>query len=247
MGTLLASIVADKASKLIQDITNVRWPLDEVLSWICSGQRQIVLVRPDACSETRVIELAAGSKQVIPTDAIRVLNVVRNQGQDGGTPGRAITMCQRAVLDSQIPDWHYANPRAEVKHFIYDEVEPRTWYCYPPQPTEGRGQALIVVSKSPAACTIKDVPKEDGSGNATVTSVISIDDIYENPLIDYTVYRCMSKDSEWADPARAQASYNAFLSALGLRSSSDKAFSAASNAPPRTNPNVVNPAGAFGQ
>lgn len=246
MGTILASLVLNKAQIQIQDRTSVRWPMDELLGWLNSGQRQVVLVRPDACSATELHQLVAGTKQGLPVGSIRLLNVIRNQGADGDMPGRAIRFCQREILDSQLPDWHFANPNADVKHFLYDDVEPRTWYCFPPQPTSGIGQVLIVTSKTPTPCTIKDVPKEDGSGNGTVTTAIALDDIYENSLIDYVVFRAQLKDAEFARSDRAQLAWGMFMQGLGLRSQSDKAFAPVNNAPPRTNPNVPNPTGAFG-
>jgi hypothetical protein len=144
-----------------------------------------------------------------------------------------------------VPDWHYANPSAEVKHFLYDDIEPRTWYCWPPQPTEGRGQVDIVISTTPTPCTIENVPKEDGTGNGTETTVISVDDIYENPLIDYCVFRAQMKDATFASGPAAQLAWTMFLQSLGLRSASDKAFAAVNNAPPRSTAHMPPPQGAF--
>lgn len=246
MGTILASLVVSKAQILIQDRTGVRWPTDELLGWLNSAQRQIVLVRPDACSETVTHQLLSGSKQRLPAGSIRLLDVIRNQGADGSTPGAAIRIVQREVLDSQLPNWHFENPRNVVKHFIYDDREPTTWYCFPAQPTSGIGQVLLTVSKTPRACTIEDVPNEGGVGVGAQTSTIALDDIYENSLIEYIVFRAHMKDSEWASSERAQLAWTMFIQGLGLKSSSDRAFAAVNNAPPRTNPNVPNPTGAFG-
>lgn len=245
MGTILASIIVNKAQIQIQDRTGVRWPLDELLGWVNSGQRQIVLVRPDACSETVSHQLQAGSRQRLPAGAIRLLDVIRNQGTDD-TPGRVITICQRAILDSQLPGWHYLNPANVVKHFVYDEREPATWYCFPPQPTQEIGKALLLVSKTPTPCTIKDVMNEDGETKGTETTAIALDDVYETSLIDYVIFRAQMKDAEFAVSERANLAWTMFLQGLGLKSASDKAFAAMNNAPPRSNPNVTNPAGAFG-
>jgi hypothetical protein len=246
MGTILASVVIDKAATLIQDKTGVRWPMDEMLGWLCSGQRQIVLMRPDASSRTSLYQAAAGTRQTLPVGAIRLLGVIRNMGQDGASPGRVITYVERSYLDSQLPNWHFENPNAVMKHYTYDDREPQTWYCWPPQPSTGRGQVDIMTSESPAAPTVKDVKNEDGT-TGTVTTAISIDDIYENPLVDYIVYRAHLKDAEFASGPRAQVAYTTFLQSLGLRSASDKAFSAANNAPPMVDRNAPATGRAFGQ
>ena len=43
-----------------------------------------------------------------------------------------------------------------------------------------------------------------------------LDDIYINPIIDFMLYRCFSKDAEYAaNSNRAAGHYNAFLQQLG--------------------------------
>lgn len=247
MGTILARSVVTKAERIIQDLDGVRWPYDEMLGWLNSGQREIVLLRPDASSRTVKFQLLEGTQQNAPATALRMLRVVRNLGSDGNTPGRAIRLCEFEVLDSQIPDWHApSRANATAIHWLYDEAEPKTFYVYPPQPSSGRGWINAVVSQSPADCTMKDV-KNDIGETGTADSVISIDDIFEGPLIDYLRYRALSKETKYAgDGGKADQAYGKFLTALGVKTETDKRFTAKRAAPPHANPNVPGNSGPLG-
>ena len=46
-------------------------------------------------------------------------------------------------------------------------------------------------------------------------------EIYSNALLDYIMYRALSKDAEYADPNKAMGYYNAFLQTLGVKTQVD--------------------------
>jgi hypothetical protein len=246
VGTILARTVISKAERILQDSEGIRWPLDEMLGWLNSGQRDIVLLRPDASSATVKFQLAAGTQQKIPSTALRLLDIVRNMGPSGDAPGRAIRFIEREILDAQIPDWHSSTPSSTVKHWTVDEREPKTFYVFPPQPSSGIGQVNAVVSQSPTNCTLKDVKDENGVVGTT-DSPISIDDIFEGPLIDYVRYRGLLKEAEYAgDGAKADQAYAKFMASLGFKTATDKQFAPRRSAPPYVNPNVPGNQGALG-
>ena len=62
------------------------------------------------------------------------------------------------------------------------------------------------------------------SNFSTDTTVISIDDVYANCLLDYVLYRSYQKDSEFAGNAqRAMMHYQSFANALGVKTQADSA------------------------
>lgn len=246
MGTLLARSVVSKAQRIIQDADGIRWPFDEMLGWLNSGQREIALLRPDSCSATVKMQLAAGTQQRVPSTAWRLLRVIRNMGLSGDAPGRAIRFCEQEILDSQHPNWHAETPSAIVKNWTYDEVEPKTFYCYPPQPTgNGRGYIDMVVSKPPVDCTMKDVPNDVGQ-ISTTDSEIGLDDVFEGPLIEYQIFRAHLKEAKYALSGKADAAYGRFMNSLGLKTASDKQAAIRRAAPPNVNPNVPGNGGLLG-
>lgn len=200
MGTITTASIIAKAGKLLQDTTGVRWDSTELLGWLNSGQREMLIYKPNANVKTQSVKLAAGTRQSLPADAVQLIDVPRNMGTDGTTPGRAIRQTQRETLDATLPTWHSATASAVVKHFIFNPLDPKNFYVYPPQPASGQGSVEEVFGAVPP--------------DATSNGAISVDDIYETILLDYMLYRAFSKDSEYADPPKADKHFNVFVTAL---------------------------------
>ena len=131
--------VIDRVQVTLQDTTGVRWPVaNELVLWVNDAQREIALFKPDASAQNETITLVAGTKQSIPSNGNRLLGVVRNMSAaSGGTGSRSIRLVEREVLDAQTPTWHDpassgdAAHSAVVKHYVYDDSNPRNFYVYP--------------------------------------------------------------------------------------------------------------------
>ena len=197
--------IADKAETLLLDEANVRWSATELLGWINSGLGEIVTYKPTAYVTTTTMQCVAGTKQTLPADAITFIDVTRNMGAAGTTPGRAITPVKRGTMDAVNPDWHTATASASARNFIFDPKNPKTFYVYPPQPATGMGHIEIAYGASPP-------PLASLAGN------IPLDDTYESVLLDYVLYRAYSKDAD-SQPSlqRATTHYQAFANAVGAK------------------------------
>lgn len=206
---LTAADVITRAQDLIQDTTGVRWPEPELLRYLNDGRREVCIVRPDLYATNSVQVLAAGTKQTIPADGSRFLDAVRNINSDD-SPARAVRVVEREVLDAQIPDWHSATA-GTIKHFMFDERTPRTFYVYPPAAS---GQKLeIAYARNPTE--ISDTSVE-----------LSDEGVYAVSLTDYLCYRAYSKDTEYAgNVERAAAHYAQFRGVLGAGQSLNMAVS----------------------
>ena len=132
--------IIERVQATLQDTTGLRWPVvAELELWINDAQREISLIKPDATAKNESVALVAGTKQTIPENGNRLLNVIRNMSSAAtdATGGRAIRGVDRETLDSQTPDWHnpsvtgYAAHTSVVKHFMYDDSNPRNFYVYP--------------------------------------------------------------------------------------------------------------------
>lgn len=200
MGVVNAQAIIERASVILQDTSNIRWPVNELLNWLNDGQREIVALAPDAYTRTENVLLVPGTKQTIPGIGIRLIDISRNMGVTGATPGRAIRPVDRAVLDAQRPNWHFETASAEAKHYMFDRRNPKVFYVYPPQPNVP-GYVEITYSSAPT--------------DVSQGQPIVIDDIYANALLDYILYRAYSKDAEYTQNAeRAQMHYKAALASL---------------------------------
>lgn len=190
----------------LQDPTSIRWPVDEVIRYLNDGQREIILYRPDALVRNQTITCTPGTRQSLPADGAKLIEVIRNSNS-----GAAVRLTNREILDAQVPGWHALTGKADAVHFMYDPRDPRIFYVYPP--VTGTAMLDIVYSALPV-----DVASVGAGGTlANVSGNISVRDIDANALQDYILYRCFMKDSEYAGNAgRAQAHYAAFANALGV-------------------------------
>lgn len=224
MGTLSAQAVISRVKTLLQDPDNIRWPQSELILWISDAQREIASYKPDAFVQTSVVMLAAGSKQSLPADGVTLIDVIRNMGTTGTAPGRAPRLVSREILDAQLPNWHTDGPSAEVKHYVFDPANQKTFYVQPPQPASERGSLELVYAAAPVEVT--------ANGN------LVLDDTWINAITNYVMHRAYSKDAEYAANANlAAAYYQAFIAQMTGRSVGETVHDVNRNSP-IINPNV---------
>lgn len=223
MGTILASKLIADAQLVLQDKNGVRWTPAELLSWLNAAQREIVIFKPTAFVKNLAVKLVAGTKQTLPADAVQFMDITRNMGVDGVTPGRAVRLVERETLDAARPGWHTDTASATVRHFIYNPLDPLTVYVYPPQPAAGQGYVEQVYGASPA-----DV--------ATANDPITLGNIYASAMTDYMLYRAFLKDSEYADANRAGTHRTAFNNAIAGKATVENAVEPNRMGQPPTKP-----------
>lgn len=193
MATITVASILTKVSTILQDPTNIRWPTDELILWLNDGQREVALYKPNAFVVNTAVICVAGTKQTLPAAAVSLIDVVRNMGTNGTTPGNSIRAVSREILDTQVPNWHASTASAVVKHFVYTPLDSKTFYVYPPQPASGQGYVELVYVAAPT--------------DAVSGGVITLDDIYVTALISYILFRAYSKDAEYANNATLASTY----------------------------------------
>ena len=208
-GTITGANLLLRIEDSLQDTTNVRWSEAELLRYINDAQREIVNLRPEASAAHANVQLSTGTEQAIPDVGLRLIKVVRNMSAAGGsaTGKRTIRIVDREILDTLEPDWHdpavtgEAAHTTSVKHYVFDEDDPRKYYVYPG--VAGNAYVEIVFSRTPTDL-------------ANTSATLYIDDIYANAVIDYALYRAYLKDAEFAgNQQRAGMHYQLFTSSLG--------------------------------
>lgn len=199
--------VIDRVQAILQDTTGIRWPVvSELVLFVNDAQREVALLKPDASAVNATVTLATGTKQDIPTAGNRLLRVVRNMSAaSGGTGKRSVRLVSRDILDSQTPDWHDPTVSGDaahtniIKHYVYDEQNPRNFYVYPG--VAGSAYVEIVYSANPTTVA--------QNGN------LSIPDIFANAVADYVLFRAYTKDAEYAgNVQRASTHYNLFINSV---------------------------------
>lgn len=219
--TFTGKTILERAGTILNDTDYVRWTLPELCGWLNEGLAAIVLAKPSAKSETRVLSLNEGTLQHLATVAeapapLALINLTRNLAAT--TPvrvgGRIIKPVSVTLLNAEEPDWH--NPDVvpfakEVRHLVFDELNPLNFYVYPGN--DGTGVVEAVVSVMPDLL----VPTGGTTALANYDLPVDLPEPYSVPLLDYVLYRAFAKDAPEGQLGKAAAYYQSFAAALGIK------------------------------
>lgn len=202
MGTITAQNIFDRVGLIVNENTPVRWLAAEMLKWLNDGQRVICVLKHDACSITEAIKQVRGTKQTLPSGSFQLLDIPRNMGTAGTSPGNAVRLIERRILDDEIPNWHGDTESDITERYVYEpEISPKVYYIYPP--STGNNYLEICHVKTPTDLV-------------NTTDAISLDDIYEPALLAYILFRIFSKDADFViNASRAQQYFSEFLMLIG--------------------------------
>ena len=209
-GTITVANLISRIQDILQDTTSIRWPEAELLRYINDAQREVCNLRPESTATTANMALVVGTKQSLPSGGLRLIKVTRNMSSAAGsaTGKRAVRLVDADILNTQEPNWHDPTVSGDaahattVKHYIFDEDDPRSFYVYPGASTTSTFLE-IVYSGAPTDL-------------ANTSATISVDDIFANAIIDYVLFRCYLKDAEYAgNQQRAGTHFQLFSSSLG--------------------------------
>lgn len=206
-----AQDIIDEVSEQLNDTDFVTWTEDMIIGYINSAQRAIVSVRPDASTVTESVQLAAGSKQDLPAASLRLLDVTRNMGVDGNTPGRAIRSVDRDSIDLFDRNWHSQVQATEVFNYAYNEKTPNFFYIDPP--ADGTRYIEIHYSVAPAEI-------------AAAFETLALKDIYKNHVVQWCMFKAYSVEADSAiSRQRALEHQTTFWNMMGRKFTRDAMYS----------------------
>jgi hypothetical protein len=166
----------------------------------------VVNIRPDANTVNQVIKLAAGASQTIPSRGNALVDVLRNMGADGKTPGVAITVTDKQLLAVYEPNWPMATQDDEVRNWA--PVSPRRFIVYPPN--DGTAYVEIVFSENPPQIN-HDV------GGLWEVALVGVEDQFVNAVFYHMLFLAHSKDGDLpGDENLAKNYYGLFAAACGI-------------------------------
>lgn len=192
------------------DNTGYRWTDQELIDAINDAQGLIAIHRPDCFPVNAVLTLVDGTKQSIPAGGYRLLDVVRNVGSDGTTPGRAIRPTDRDTLDSYDPYWHSNTKKTEILNSIYDERNPTSFWVNPPALAGSKVEILYAKRPTTLTATTEDLAIADG---------------YFEGIVLFVLFRAYCKEADFGGNAQLAGSYlSLFASLMGIKLQKDVAF-----------------------
>lgn len=209
--------VLRRTKLILQEVTQngTRWTNEELLGWLNESYQAIVAIKPDASSVNAQITCVSGTRQTIPADGMRLLDVVRNTGV--AAKGMSVMKARRDALDATRRNWHGETASDTVEQFIFDDQDPTHFYVYPPATTAAKLE--IIYSSVPT-------PHASAQASSSSTEVVRLGDHYVPAIVDYMLARAYAKDAEHAaNLQRAQMHNGAFFNAMGATAQADAAFS----------------------
>jgi Family of unknown function (DUF6682) len=206
MSTLASDIFADVRDQ-INDTGAARWTDAALIRYLNAGTLEVVKAKPDAYMRRAAVQLAYGSayQKVLPVDIVQLVDVTRNLGIDGLTPGRAITKVQTiAQMDKASRNWALAvpNDRGDIAQWIPADPEPDAFFVYPRPPEQVATYVEALYSIVPPAI-------------AAVTDAIPTRPVYDYQLKLFVIGRALMQDIPQGDQPRGLAFLAEFSRTLG--------------------------------
>jgi hypothetical protein len=195
--TVTVGDIVSGARKILSDDDEVRWSNSELILWLNDCYSVLPQVKPSECTVGEELTLVEGTKQSIPSDAERLVDITHNTAGDMG----AINIISRKELSAVLPGWNAESGTENIERYIFDEMMPKEFFVYPPALDTATVYAHVV--KIPASHSRILAVSEDLS--------ISVKDSLAPMLIDYILFRAFSKDADNASYAnRAGLHLNSF-------------------------------------
>ena len=205
-----------------------RWNDDELFRYVKAGERQIVTLVPEAnIVEELVTPDGPGSRQTVPPGGVKFIKVNCNATTDPVARGATVRYAEKDAIDSLDPSWESAASTAidlsygdYYKNYMHDPREPRVYYLYPaPEDPADRAYYLVF-------CQIPAAP-------ADVNKDLTLDDSYYNALVDFTLYKALTKEGRNSGSTmEAERLWENFLRSLGIKSSAQRSVSPEIYRPP---------------
>lgn len=187
--------IIKKAWTLLQD-DGTRWSEATLLKWLNQGRRMLVRAVSANFISRRVIQLAEGAAQQVPSDCAHFFGVWRNRGADGTAIGVTVRRIDRASLEVFAPLWS-AESEAEVRDFAIDDPEAPTYLVYPPVPSSPPVWVEVELAAWPTALT-------------EASQDIGMSDRYATALLYWLLHQAHAADTEEGSAAKAKGYFEAF-------------------------------------
>lgn len=210
MSTLTVGWLIDVARKKALDENDDDFTDVELISLYNLTLRLIVSLVPRAYTVTETVQLAPGVNQAMPTNGMRLIDVTRNMGTDGVTPGNSITEADLNAMRVLVPDWATETPAAVIDQYVRLPNMDAMFQVSPP--SDGTGHVEMIFSAHPPTVVY------DAQG-AWEAERIPLSDEFVPAMPDGILYNAYDDDSDIPGTAgRSQIYYNRVLQLLGVKS-----------------------------
>lgn len=189
--------IIDRLGTLLND-EGMRWSRHSLLFDVFEGVKAVAAAKEEECVVTEAVTLDPGTKQTLP--GIRLLGTGRNLG-GGATPGKVPALVDYNLFARLLPHFGAEADAGAVDYVLADPKEPRAFHVVPP----AAGQVLELR-------VAKDFTAPGGESDT-----VPLPEIYEEPVLNFALWRALSRETSEASAQKAAGFYNAYATAVGLR------------------------------
>lgn len=210
----------------------VRWSARELIRAYNEALTVICRLVPSSCIRLDAIKLQPGCLQSIelllaanvkPAPGrdlvgIQLLELLCNMGGDGQTPGTAINVVSKKILDTVSPSWQ-ATTGTAVRSLVVDPMMPRHFMVEPAVPSSG-GDVWVRAKYTAMPAPITLPPVADSSGwlvDGAEATTVAIGDEYAPDIHAYMVARASMKQTDYADPAKVERFSQVFVGSMNSK------------------------------
>jgi len=173
--TTAADIITDDLLAQLNDPEPQRiWTNDILFKYITEAQNACILIGADANVVTSEFTLAQDSRQIIPADGVRFVDV------EGNADGGSVTKISKKTMDDVWPDWSRETTDTAIEHFLFDDEQPSAFWVYPKPGVES---LKIRLSYAAAVPLVTEKQTE-----------LVLSNLYLAPIKEYVLWRCLSME-----------------------------------------------------
>ncbi len=200
-----------RLGEMMNDAAHERWTVIELIDWANDAATEIVLRRPAARTVTETLTLVAGAKQEASEGTAQVLDIVRNV--KANNMGTAVSIVDRQAMNAISPNWYFDRP-GPARHYMIDERSPTSFWVWPPAVAGAQVEALVA----------KPPPKVYAESD-----MLDMRPEFMGAIVNWMLFRCHTKDSEYSQGNVAMLHYQAFADAIGGPAQAAQVNSATAN------------------
>lgn len=214
MSTYTLGSVIDTCRKRILDEASIDFDDPQMLNLFNLAGRRMVALQPKVYTRTRNLKLRAGSSQILsatpPGLGLEIIDVIRNMGTDGTTPGRAVRQTDRSLITRYVPT--FSTDTANTDSSVWDwwpiAEYPEQFYVHPQ--SDGNGYVELEQAEVPP-----DIVYD--AGGAWRSLAIPTSDNYLDGYINGILFQAYDDDTDIpGNTSRSQLYYQRFIMSLGL-------------------------------
>lgn len=207
----LVSDIFTRVSKTLYDEAGVVWNNQsgadsELMQHLNAAISDIVDLDPKAKVFDGPLPLVSGIKQLLPGDAVAIIDVTHNMGSDGATPGPNITVISSLKHARRaLRNWANSPPSPIIRHWVADDRDPRVYWNWPPVPAGVTVYANTVYAQVP-------------DDLVNLTDPFPLPDMYAEAAWAYVVSHAFMRNDKYGDPKKASMFNAAYLQTMGQAS-----------------------------